>query len=62
MPERSSGLLTKQSIVIGMAANPEPDESVRCFDCEGAIVSADAGRPNPAYLLEVKRRVSRILL
>src|SRR3989442_6963160 len=62
MPARSSGWSAKHPIVVGMAANPEPDEPVRCFDREGAIVSADAGRPAAAYLLEVKRRAPRILL
>src|SRR5438046_10059627 len=62
MPARSSGWSAKHPIVVGMAANPESDEPVRCFDREGAIVSADAGRPEAAYLLEVKRRVPRILL
>jgi hypothetical protein len=45
-----------------MAADPEPDEIVRRFDREGSIVSADASRPEPTYLLEVKRGVSRILV
>lgn len=62
MPGRSSGLLAKQPIVVGMAANPEPNQTVRCFDGEGAVVSADASGPEPAYLLEVKRWVPWILL
>src|SRR3989442_15923238 len=62
MPARSSGWSAKHPIVVGIAANPEPDEPVRCFGREGAIVRADAGRPEAAYLLEVKRRVPRILL
>jgi hypothetical protein len=36
-----------------MATDPEPDEPVRCFGCESAIVSADTGRPESPYLLEV---------
>ncbi len=62
MPARSSGSLAKQPIVVSMTANPEPNEPIRCLDRERAIVSADASRPKTAYLLEVKRRVSRILL
>ena len=51
MPARSSGWSAKQPIVVGMAANPEPDEPVRCFDREGAIVSADAGdQKRPIFL------------
>lgn len=62
LPGRSSGLLAKQPIVVGMAANPEPDKPIRCFDREGAIVSTDASRPEATYFLEVKRWVSRVLL
>jgi hypothetical protein len=54
--------LAKQPIVVGVAANPEPDEPVRRFDRERAVVSADASRPELSHLLEVKRRVPRILL
>jgi hypothetical protein len=54
-------VLAKQPIVVGMATNPEPDEPVRRFDRERAVVSADASRPELAHLLEVKRRM-RILL
>jgi hypothetical protein len=62
MPGRSSGLLAKQPIVVGMTANPKPDQAVRCFHREGAIVSADTGRPEPADFLEVKGGVPWILL
>lgn len=55
-------LLAKQPIVVGMAANPEPDEPVRRFDREGAVVSADPSRPEPPNLLEVKRGMPRILV
>jgi hypothetical protein len=35
-----------------MAANPEPDQPVWCFDREGAVVSADAGDQNLATFLK----------
>jgi hypothetical protein len=54
MPVRSSGLLAKQPIVVGMAADPEPDQPIRCFDRQGAIVSADTSRPEATYFFEVK--------
>jgi hypothetical protein len=38
-----------------MTANPKPDQAIRCVDRKRAIVSADTGGPEPAYLLEVKR-------
>ena len=52
MPGRSSGLLAKQPIVVGMTANPKPDQPVRYFGREGTIVSADADRPGspPTFL------------
>src|SRR5437660_11507347 len=53
-------ILTKQPIVVGMAANPEPDEAVCRFDCESAVVSSGPSRPEPADLLEV--RMPRALL
>ena len=55
-------ILTKQPIVVGMAANPEPDEPVCRFDCESAVVSSDPSRPEPAALLEVKCGMPRVLL
>jgi hypothetical protein len=62
MPGRSSGLLAKQPIVVGMTADPKPDQALRCFDRESAIVSANTGRPEPAYFLEVKRGMPWVLL
>ena len=51
-------LLAKQAIVVGM----EPDETIRRFDRQRAVVRANPCRPELAYLLEVKRRVPRLLL
>ncbi len=55
-------LLAKQAIVVSMAANPEPDESVGRFDSQGSVVSADPRRPEPADSLEMKGGVPGILL
>ena len=33
-----SSRLADQSIIVGVAADPEPDKAVRRFDSEGAIV------------------------
>ena len=54
-------LLAKQPIVVGMAANPEPNEPVWRFGRKCAVVSSHSSRPERADLLEVKRRVPRIL-
>jgi hypothetical protein len=55
-------LSAKQTIVVGMAANPEPDEAVERVDGQGSVVRADPGRPEAADLLEVNRRMPGILL
>jgi hypothetical protein len=55
-------LLAKQTIVVSMATNPEPDEPVRRVDGQGSVVSADTHRPEATDLLEMKRGMPRILL
>lgn len=47
-------LLAKQTIVVGMAANPEPDEPVWFLDGQGSVVGPDPRRPEPANFLEVE--------
>src|SRR5262252_1230041 len=54
-------LLAKQSIVICMAADPEPHKAVRSLVCKCPIVTADPSRPEAADPLEMKRRVMRVL-
>jgi hypothetical protein len=53
--------LAEQPVVVCMGADPEPYKPVRRFDREGTVVSPDPSRPEAADLLEVKRRVARIL-
>ena len=55
-------MLAKQPIVVCMAADPEPHEAVGRFDRERAVVTSDPSGPEAANLLELKRRMSRILL
>ena len=55
-------MLAKQPIVVGMAANPEPNESIWRFDREGAVAASHPSRPEPADLLEVKRGMPGVLL
>jgi hypothetical protein len=52
----------KQPVVVGMGADPEPHQSVSCFDGERAVVSADPSGPEPTDLLEVERWMPRVLL
>ena len=58
----SNGMLAKQPIVVCVAAYPEPHEAVARFDRERAVVTSDPRGPEPANFLELKRRISRILL
>jgi hypothetical protein len=58
----SNGLFAKQSIVVCVAADPEPHEAVRRFDCERTVVTSDASRPKAPNLLELQRGIPRILL
>jgi hypothetical protein len=46
--------LAKHSIVVCMAANPEPHEAVVTFDSEGPVVGANPSRPKATDLLEAK--------
>ena len=54
--------LAEQPLVVCMSADPEPYEPVRRFDREGTVASPDPSRPEAADLLDVKRRVPRVLL
>ena len=54
--------LAKQAIVVGVAADPEPHESVWHLHRQSAVVSPDPSGPEPADLLEVKRGMAGILL
>ena len=55
-------LLAKQAIVVGVAADPEPDEPVWHLHRKRSVVSPDPSGPERADLLEVKRGMPRILL
>jgi hypothetical protein len=44
-----------------VSADPHPKQVFPIFHGEGAIMQADANRPQPAYLLESQRRVARII-
>ena len=55
-------LLAKQAIVVGMTADPEPQEPIARLDAQGTMVPADAHGPEAPDLLEVEGRMSGILL
>ena len=48
-------LSAEQPIVVGVAADPEPDDPIGRFGAVCPIVHADASRPELPYLLEAKR-------
>jgi hypothetical protein len=43
-----------------VGSNPEPEHSVRRLNTEHPVAQANTRRPEPSYLLEVKRRLSWI--
>jgi hypothetical protein len=42
-------------------ADPEPQDSALDINTEASMVKADSARPKPAYALELKRGVTRII-
>src|SRR4051812_25218005 len=48
-------------IVVGVRADPEPQQPFLDFDSQRAITAAHADRPEPADLLQLEGRVARIL-
>jgi len=59
-PVRSSSGLADQLVVRGMRPDPEPDDAVRRFHAQRAIVDANAHRVETPNLLEVKGGVPGI--
>lgn len=55
-------MLAKQPIVVSVGTDPEPYEPLGRFDGKGAMVNPNPGRPEAAHLLEMKRRMTRVLL
>jgi hypothetical protein len=54
--------LSDELVVIGVSADPEPNEILSRLDCERAVVQPYARRPEPTHLFEMQRRVTRITL
>jgi hypothetical protein len=54
--------LADEVVVIGVRANPEPNEVLTRFDCECAMLKPDARRPESAHLLEMQRGVTGVPL
>jgi len=54
-------LLADDSLILRMRANLKPDEPICSFDGEGSIVQPNSGGPESPDLLEMYRRMLRIL-
>ncbi len=52
--------LSDELVVIGVRADPEPNEILPDSTASAQWIQAYARRPEPTHLLEVKRRVPRI--
>jgi len=48
---------SKKTIILGVRADPEPDEVGAALYCERAVMRPHTHRPEPPYLLEMQRRV-----
>jgi len=60
---RASGdsAAAEDSIVLGVRADPEPDQIGAILDRQRAIVQANADSPKAPNLLQSQRRVTRVL-
>ena len=55
-----SALLADDLVVLGMGADPEPQQALGCFHRDCSVMQPDTRRPEPTDFPEVERRVSRI--
>ena len=49
--------LADEAVVLGMVADPEPQDPAADSDAERAMMKAYSARPKAAYALEIKRAV-----
>lgn len=54
--------LSDELVIIGVRADPEPNEILSRFDRKRAVVQANARRPEATHLLEMKGRMPRVAL
>jgi hypothetical protein len=54
--------LGDESIVLGVIANPEPQDRTLDLNAEGAMAKADPARPEPPHTFEMERRVMGLAL
>jgi hypothetical protein len=55
-------LLVHQSVVFGVAADPNPENSIRQLHTDGTVVDADTRRPKAAGFLEMERGMFGVCL
>ena len=51
-PDLPAGRLADHLVVFRVAANPEPDQTIRRLDSQRSMVQAHTGRVVPAHLLQ----------
>jgi hypothetical protein len=61
MKPRTSDGLAKDLIVVCVAADPEPHETVGRFDREGPMMTPNPRRPESTHLPEVQGRMLRVV-
>jgi hypothetical protein len=54
--------LSEEAIILGVVADPEPQDPALDINPEGAMMKAYPARPKAAHTLEMKRRVIRVTL
>jgi hypothetical protein len=52
--------MADQAIVLGVCADPEPDEIGAVFEPQSSVVQSDPDRPESTGLLEMERRMPRV--
>ena len=57
----STDVLANDLIVVCVAADSEPHETVGPFDCEGPMMTPNPRRPEATHLLEVQGRMVRVV-
>jgi predicted transcriptional regulator len=54
--------LSDELVIVGVSADPEPNEILTRFDRKCAVLQANARRPEATHLFEMKGRMPRIAL
>jgi len=50
-------LRPNELVVLCVCADPEPNDTIRCFHPYRSVLKSDSDRPEPAHLLKMQRRM-----